>query len=164
VSPDEREEPRFVADKMLGRLARWLRLVGCDVLYGSNFSGKGLFEAARREGRIVLTRDRRILKDRSAPAHFFVESDRVRDQLRQTLAAFRIDPYRRLFSRCVDCNAELVEATPAEVRPDEVPEFVYRTQTRYRRCPRCRHLYWYATHVQRVRQELERMGFEEAER
>jgi hypothetical protein len=52
--------PRFVADKTLGRLARWLRILGCDVLYGSNFSGNGLLAAARQESRVVLTRDRRL--------------------------------------------------------------------------------------------------------
>ena len=144
---------------MLGRLARWLRLCGCDVLYGTNFSGRGLLEAARREGRIVLTRDRRLVRDPEMPPHLFVEDDLFRDQLRQVVSAFGIDPWARMFSRCVECNTDLVEIGPADVRPDEVPEFVYRTQTRYRRCPRCRHLFWYATHVERVRDELRRMGF-----
>jgi len=147
--------PRFVADKTLGRLARWLRIVGCDVLYGP--SGKGLLQAARRQHRIVLTRDRRLTRMPGMPPFLRVESDRFRDQLRQVIEAFAIDPGEALFRRCIDCNAELVEATREEVA-GRVPAFVLATQTRFRRCPRCRHVYWDATHVARVRDELSRMG------
>ncbi|MEA2624203.1 MAG: uncharacterized protein QOD06_248 [Candidatus Binatota bacterium] len=153
--------PSFVADKMLGRLARWLRLVGCDVLYGTNFSGRGLVHEARRSGRTVLTRDRRIVKDPDAPPHLFIERDRVGDQLRQVVDAFAIDPFGGLFSRCVSCNAVPVDAEPATVA-DEVPAYVLMTQPRFRRCPRCRHVYWDGTHLDRVRGELRRMGFASA--
>ena len=149
--------PRFVADKTLGRLARWLRIVGCDVLYGSNFSGNGLLAAARREHRIVLTRDRRLARRSDMPPFLVVEDDQFREQLRQVIAAFGIDPRAELFRRCVDCNGELLEV-PREEAAAHVPEFVAATQKRFRRCPRCRHLYWDATHVERVRGELERMG------
>jgi uncharacterized protein with PIN domain len=153
--------PCFVADKTLGRLARWLRIVGCDVLYGSNFSGKGLLAAARREHRIVLTRDRRLARRADMPPFLLVEDDRFREQLRQVVVAFDIDPRAGLFRRCVDCNTELVEV-PAEEAAAHVPEFVRATQKSFRRCPRCRHLYWDATHVERVRGELDRMGFGQA--
>ncbi|HUE39270.1 MAG TPA: Mut7-C RNAse domain-containing protein [Candidatus Binatia bacterium] len=152
--------PRFVADKTLGRLARWLRIVGCDVLYGSNFSGKGLLAAARSDQRIVLTRDRRLARRAHMPPFLLVEDDRFREQLRQVIAAFDIDPRAALFRRCVDCNAELVEIPREEAAPN-VPEFVLATQRSFRRCPRCRHLYWDATHVARIRGELERMGLGE---
>jgi len=149
--------PRFVVDKTLGRLARWLRIVGCDVLYGSNFSGRGLLTAARREGRIVLTRNRRLARHEVEPPLLVVSDDRFREQLRQVIAAFGIDPTAALFRRCVDCNAELAEVDREEVK-DEVPEFVLATQKQFRRCPRCRHVFWDATHVARIRRELERMG------
>jgi uncharacterized protein len=149
--------PRFVVDKTLGRLARWLRILGCDVLYGTNFSGKGLVSAARRENRIMLTRDRRLTRRAGLPPFLRVESDRFRDQLRQVIHAFAIDPEEALFRRCIECNTELVDAAREEVE-GRVPAFVLATQTRFRRCPRCRHLYWEATHVARVRDELSRMG------
>lgn len=150
-------EPRFVADKMLGRLARWLRILGCDALYGSNFSGRGLLEVARRERRIVLTRDRRLVRDRQMPPYLLVESDHFREQLRQVVTAFAIDPTARLFRRCVECNAELDEVDRTEAA-GRVPEFVYQTQSRFRRCGRCGHLYWDATHVARVLGELRSIG------
>jgi hypothetical protein len=151
------QEPRFVADKMLGRLARWLRILGCDVLYGTNFSGKGLLQAARSQQRIALTRDRRMVRDPQMPPHLLVEGDHFREQLRQVVSAFSIDPMARLFRRCVECNAELEEIDRQGVA-GSVPEFVLATQRTFRRCPRCRHLYWDATHVARIRAELARMG------
>jgi len=149
--------PRFVADKTLGRLARWLRILGCDVLYGSNFSGNGLLAAARREDRVVLTRDRRLAKEREAPAVLRIDSDGFRAQLRQVVEAFAIDPWADLFQRCVECNAELHAVAREEVA-GRVPEFVLATQRSFRRCSRCGHLYWEATHVERVRRELAAMG------
>ena len=155
VSPST--TPRFVADKTLGRLARWLRILGCDVLYGSNISGNGLLSAARREGRVILTRDRRLTREREALPILRIESDGFRAQLRQVVEAFGIDAGAELFRRCVECNAELCAVARDEVA-GRVPEFVWATQQSFRRCPRCGHLYWEATHVERVRRELAAMG------
>jgi len=151
--------PRFVADKTLGRLARWLRILGCDVLYGSNFSGAGLLAAARRDGRTILTRDRRLARRREAPPLLLVEDDGFRAQLRQVVEAFEIDAAAELFRRCVDCNTELTVVSRNEVA-GRVPTFVFDTQRSFRRCPRCGHIYWEATHVERVRRELAAMGLE----
>lgn len=147
-------QARFVADKMLGRLARWLRILGCDVRSGANFSGEGLLAAARDEQRIVLTRDRRLVRGPQMPPFLLIEDDGFRNQLRQVVSAFAIDPRATLFRRCVECNAELDEVEPTEAA-GKVPDFVLATQRRFRRCPHCRHLYWEATHVARVQRELE---------
>jgi len=154
VSPNP--QARFVADKMLGRLTRWLRILGCDVRYGSNFSGEGMLAAARGERRVVLTRDRRLVRRPQMPTFLLIEDDGFRDQLRQVVSAFGIDPRAELFRRCVECNTELDEVGPKQAA-GRVPDFVLATQRRYRRCPRCRHLYWEATHVARVQRELEQI-------
>lgn len=156
---EDHAAPRFVADRMLGRLARWLRLLGYDVLYGSSFSGRGLAEAARRESRIMLTRDRRWLRDPDRPALVFVEGDRVSEQLRQIVGELDLDPWSGLFARCVACNGE-VEDVGHDAGEGRVPPYVLATQEHFRRCRGCGHLYWRATHVERVHAELRRMGFE----
>src|SRR2546425_10559556 len=99
---------------MLGRLTRWLRILGCDVKYGSNFSGEGLLAVAREERRVVLTRDRRLARRAQMPPCLLIEDDGFRDQLRQVVSAFGIDPGAALFRRCVECNAELDEVGPEE--------------------------------------------------
>jgi uncharacterized protein with PIN domain len=149
--------PRFVADTMLGRLVRWLRILGCDVLYGPNFSGKGLLRAARDERRIVLTRDKRLARSFDLPPLLLVEDDRFREQVRQVVTAFGLEGRARLFSRCASCNAEIEDVGP-EAAAAVVPEFVLATQPGFRRCTGCGHLYWQATHVERVRRELAGMG------
>jgi hypothetical protein len=148
---------RFAADKMLGRLARWLRIVGQDVAYGPHLSGTTLLRMARHEGRTILTRDTRLLRRRDLPPHLAIASDDFRQQLRQVLSAFSItcEP-RVLLTRCLDCNTELCEVDRVEARP-HVPPYVWETQQRFSRCPRCRRILWPATHLARIRDELRRL-------
>ncbi len=150
--------PKFAADKMLGRLATWLRLLGYDTLYGSHLSGRTLLRAARDEGRVVLTRDGRLRREREAPPLLFIDSDHFREQLRQVVATYGLDPYAHLLSRCARCN-QPVQAVAKEAVLARVPAYVAATQSRFVQCPRCRRIYWHATHAERLRAELGRMGY-----
>ena len=78
------KEIKFAADRMLGKLAKWLRIMGQDVIYGQHLSGYGLIHAARAENRLILTRDRG-LKKKQPPDFLFIESDHYREQLRQVI-------------------------------------------------------------------------------
>jgi len=153
------KEVRFVADKMLGRLVRWLRLIGQDVTYGPHLSGVGLIRAARNEARMILTRDRRILKTRNAPPYLFIESDHFREQLRQVIQAFHIDPCARIFTRCARCNHPLETIAKDKVQ-DRVPPYVFSTQVRFSFCRVCRNVYWPATHQERMLAELRALGLD----
>ncbi|MBI2358150.1 MAG: Mut7-C RNAse domain-containing protein [Deltaproteobacteria bacterium] len=146
-----------MADKMLGRLARWLRVIGQDVTYGSHLSGYGLIRAARKEGRLILTRDRRIRK-KSPPDYLLIESDRFRDQLGQVIEACGLDPFQDAFTRCVECNTEL-QPVAKEAIEGKVPPYVFSTQEKFSLCPTCRRIYWPATHQQKMVEELKAMGF-----
>lgn len=143
---------KFAADRMLGRLAKWLRVIGQDVAYGPHLSGYGLIREARREGRLILTRNRALLK-RNPPDYLLIESDRFRDQLRQVIEICKLDPLERPFTRCVECNSPLEPVAKGEVE-GRVPPYVFATQESYSRCPDCRRLYWPATHQQRMLAEL----------
>jgi len=99
---------RFAADRMLGRLARWLRILGHDVAYGPHLGGRTLVRCARQEGRLILTRDTRLERDPELPPHLFVTSDHFREQLRQVAAAVPIGG-APLLGRCLDCNRVLDE-------------------------------------------------------
>jgi len=146
---------RFAVDRMLGRLARWLRVLGHDVAYGPRLGGRELVACARREGRMVLTRDTRLCRD-AAPPHLLVASDDFREQLREVAAAVPLGP-ARLLARCLDCNSMLedVERAAAERR---VPPFVWSTHDRFLRCPRCDRFYWPATHRASMLRELAGLG------
>ncbi|HLK12228.1 MAG TPA: Mut7-C RNAse domain-containing protein [Candidatus Binatia bacterium] len=152
---------RFAVDVMLGRLARWLRILGHDVVYQPQLRGRALARVARREGRWLLTRDTRLLRERELPPHLFVTSDHFREQLRQVAAAVPLGRTAPL-SRCLDCNRALEEAARDVVR-ERVPAYVWTTQERFLRCPRCGKLYWGATHRRRMLAELAALGLAAAE-
>jgi hypothetical protein len=151
---DPKSPPKFAADRMLARLARWLRLLGADVLSNPELGGDKLLKRARTEGRITLTRDKRL---RTASDVLYLENSLFRDQLREILARFPFDTRRGAFTRCSRCNETLAE-TARETVVRRVPPFVYASQERFARCPRCGRVYWGATHPERIRRELDSMG------
>src|SRR5439155_434532 len=95
------EVPRFAVDRMLGRLARWLRILGHDVAYGSHLAGRTLVDCARREGRVLVTRDTRLVRRRDLPPHVLIASNYFREQLREVAAAVPLGDAGFL-CRCLD--------------------------------------------------------------
>ena len=139
-------ETRFIADVMLGKLATWLRLLGCDVEYFPKISDDDLVERAFRTGRVILTRDTELIRCRKVrDNHFFVRGDGFRDQLRQVAERFSIVPFGRIMTRCLRCNETLMVIDRSEVR-DRVPPYVFETQRDFRTCGRCGRVYWRGTH------------------
>ncbi|MGH7873996.1 MAG: Mut7-C RNAse domain-containing protein [Candidatus Binatia bacterium] len=149
-------EVTFAADRMLGRLAKWLRVLGFDVIYGPHLTGYGLIHAARAYGRIILTRDRR-LKQKQPPPFLLIASDHYRDQLRQVIEAFHLEISAQVFKRCLRCNS-LLEPQSKQAVEAFVPPYVFSTQDSFFRCSRCRKVYWPATHHQRMVTELRELG------
>lgn len=136
---------RFVADVMVGKLARWLRVLGVDVLYDPSLHDQDLVGLARRERRVLLTRDRPLARQPGEPPRLLIESDDFRLQLRQVVRSFGLDPAARLFTRCIECNYPLEWALPEEVR-ERVPPYVFATQTSFKRCSACDKIFWGGTH------------------
>ena len=150
--------PPMIADAMLGALARWLRVLGLDVAYDPALDDPELVERAVAEGRVILTRDRRLVERRLARNHLLIRSDVVEEQVRQVLEDLDIRPDPgRLLGRCLRCNA-LTEPMAAEDARAVVPPWVARTQDEYRACPVCGRIYWSGSHAERMRKKLERMG------
>ena len=149
-SPDQ---PRFVADVMLGRLAKWLRIAGFDVLYSNRFSDDELVALSRAEGRILLSRDTRLLVRKVVRRFVFLESDQIQDQIRQVFQATRTASLPALLTRCLLCN-EMLDLIPrAEIR-EAVPRYVFENQRQFKICPRCGKIYWAGTHRQSVTPSL----------
>jgi uncharacterized protein with PIN domain len=147
---------KFAADRMLARVARWLRMLGADTLFDERLDGAAMLRVARAEGRIMLTRDKRL---RTASEVLFLESNGFRTQLREILARHPFDIYRDAFSRCSRCNTRLI-AIDRELVRMRVPPFVYASNEKFSECPRCAHLYWGGTHPDRILQEVRKLGLE----
>lgn len=155
-----RSRPRLIADAMLGGLAKWLRILGLDTVFDPSLDDPEIVDRSVEEGRTILTRDSRLILRKRAWNHVFVRSEVVDEQVSQVLDELAIEPDPdELFSRCLRCNVPLIE-TPADQAAREVPPYVARTQSRFRRCPECRRIYWRATHARRMRKRLRRMGVE----
>jgi uncharacterized protein with PIN domain len=148
---------RFAAERTLGRLARWLRLLGHDTVYASNLHGYALLARGRREQRIVLTRTRKVAAGTGPPRRVLLTSDHFREQLVALQAAVPLAGGSR-FQRCLECNRATVAVTAASVR-EGVPAYVAQTQSVFRRCPGCRRVYWRATHHAHAERELQALGF-----
>ena len=150
---EERDAPRFLCDAMLGRLARWLRILGCDARY-ADLPDEELMALARAEGRVLLTRDTRLVRRPDVGPHAFIQYDRVQEQLRQVVEAFGLNPAgAQVGVRCPVCN-ERLEGLPREAAAGRVPPYVWRTQQQFRRCPSCARIYWPGTHWEHMTHQL----------
>ena len=149
--------PRFLADRMVGTLAKWLRIIGYDTVYMSEVSPASVKREARRRGRILLTRRTCFLNQRDMPPFVFIRADRFRDQLKQVCTDLRLTVSSSLLRRCSVCNREL-ETIDRERVQSRVPAYVWRTQSTFFRCRQCQRVYWNATHRERILEELRHLG------
>ncbi|MBW1765757.1 MAG: hypothetical protein JRJ65_01755 [Deltaproteobacteria bacterium] len=148
---------RFLTDSMLGRLAKWLRVMGFDTHY-QPFYQEGMVESLMREGRLLLSR-RRSTADRY-PESLFIRSDHVKDQLLELRENGYLTYCRSSwFARCIICNLPLRNVAAEDAR-ENVPEYVfYQNITGIRFCPSCSRYFWPGTHRRKMIRLLDEWGF-----
>lgn len=146
---------KLAVDGMLGRLARWLRVLGHDAFYDPRADDDALVHRARAEGRIILTRDTGLAR-RPGVRTLLITGQTLEDQLAQVLRELRPEAPPP-FSRCALCNIPLLELPKDEART-RVPPFVLATQEDFKLCPQCGRIYWRGTHWQRMNQLLTRLA------
>jgi uncharacterized protein with PIN domain len=156
VRPRPLRQTRFVLDVHLGRLAKSLRLLGFDSLYATTMGDATLSRISRREGRILLTRDRGLLKRALVDHGYCVRSPRPPEQLGEVVRRFDLLGQVRPFSRCLRCNVPLRRISRRRARP-RVPAYVARAYRHFRACPSCGRVYWQGTHWEAMNALLERV-------
>ena len=134
---------------MLGRLAKWLRVLGYDTLYYRGPEVEHLLEMARRGERVLLTRNTSINTTAGGPEMLLIVNDHWDAQLRQVLQHFHLPEPQRAFTRCVSCNAPLRPLGRAEAK-QQVPEHIYHAHRTFRVCPLCERVYWQGSHQRRM--------------
>jgi uncharacterized protein with PIN domain len=145
---------KFVADRTLGKLAKKLRVLGFDAVYWRGGKLDEAAKAAAAEGRVLLTRSRRIQGKAEGLQVVVVEADDPKEQIHQVLSTLELQPEAvNFFSRCLMCNEALAPIAKEEVE-GKVPDFIYRSYDSFHICPRCHRLYWPGTHFQRMKKEI----------
>ena len=135
----------FLCDQNLGRLARWLRLMGFDAAYMRRWNEEVALEATE-SGRILLTTSR---KKASYHTAMLIDTDDINSQVKQVLRKFDLEHEVRPLTRCIICNEPLVSVTPEEIK-GKVPEYVYLTHSSFAECPSCHRVYWEGTHSNNI--------------
>jgi uncharacterized protein with PIN domain len=154
VRPEPLRQTRFVLDVHLGRLAAFLRLAGFDALYRRECGDAELAEIAAATKRILLSRDRSLLKRRIVTHGYYVRSTDPAQQLAEVVLRFDLARTARPFTRCTVCNGALSAVSRVEVA-DRVPPRSRRLYDDYRRCLDCGRVYWKGTHHERLRRLLD---------
>jgi len=145
---------KFILTKELGRLSKWLRILGLDATYFTKDNMGALIVEALRDDRIILTRHHKIPQNRGVKI-LNINSDSVKEQLQQALSELNFKPDQRLmFTRCIICNTVLEKIEKEKVE-DKVPEYVFNTQEDFITCPQCKRIYWQGTHFGNVQKTLE---------
>jgi hypothetical protein len=138
---------------MLGKLTKWLRVMGFDVSYHCLATAAQLLYRAAVEDRILLTRDHSLIACGDSTQRFYIESDNYPQQVRQVVQAFELARGIQAFTRCIRCNAPLVAISKRAV-VTKVPTYVYATQTSFKHCAPCDHVYWGGTHRDNMIRQL----------
>jgi hypothetical protein len=144
----------FAADRTLGKLVKWLRILGFDTTFEIEVPA-GLFYENLEKDRIVLTRTGTIKKQFSTHRLVFITSNYLDVQLKQVIAEIGICPaHTRPFSRCIDCNVPIIDADPDDVC-SLIPDYIYETHNEFHKCLQCNRIFWPGSHTKRG---LEKIG------
>ena len=147
---------KFIADKMLGRLAKWLRILGYDTVYFRHVRDSELLRLSILEKRVLLTRDTLLIRRRGIKNFLFISYDQPFEQIKQVVRELNIPYPAEPFSRCIMCN-DLLEPYSKEDACRAVPEYVCKTQDVFGQCPTCNKIYWKGTHYERMEKILRKL-------
>lgn len=149
LRPGPLREPKFVADVHLGRLARYLRMMGFDVLYKNNFTDDEIVRLSLRDKRAILTKDRGILKRNEVTHGYWIRSTKIKQQVMEVVTRFDLQNEIKYFSRCIECN-ELLKTISKDKIINELPVKIAKSHSEFFKCSSCNKLFWKGTHYQNM--------------
>lgn len=149
LSPPRSPTPKFIVDVNLGRLARYLRLLGFDCLYCNYFDDQTIAEISNKTRRIVLTRDRKLLQRKIIVYGYFVRAEIPKTQVKEVLARFNLQPLIKPLTRCTNCNGKLTQTEKRKITHRLKP-LTKKHYNKFLICPDCSQIYWQGSHSARV--------------
>lgn len=153
------KQPLFLADSMLGRLAKWLRILGFDTLYQRQWSPHSISIHLADTERIFLTRNSNLFERwKNKYKTVFISCNVAPDQLEELLTKLHLSPESNtFFTRCLTCNSLLVPI-PREEAENKVPEYIFINHSQFKCCPSCRKIFWPGSHPKRMLIKIEGFG------
>lgn len=154
------ENPKFIVDINVGKVVKWLRMMGYDTLLFDGDDDWRMIIIALEEGRVVITKDTQIVKRGVITSGrlkaILITSDKSEQQIQQVVETLNLDYQYRPFTLCLECNQPLVERSKQEVE-DRVPPYVFQTLNEYVECPACHRIFWKGTHWKAMTEKLQRL-------
>lgn len=141
----------FIVDTHLGKLARYLRMLGFDTLYENDFTDAQIIDLSNRDGRIILTRDLGILKQNKVKYGYFLRNTDPDEQLREVVSRFDLSDHFHPFSRCLVCNGHLVPVKK-DLVAQKIPPRTFKDYNEFYRCTGCDKTFWKGSHYDRMTQ------------
>ena len=147
---------KFVVDKSLGKLSKWLRILGFDTIYEGDFEGT-LFDQEFEPDRMILTRTLQVQAKFSMQPLVFIEPNDPQEQLKQVIVTLGLKKSDiKLFSRCLACNVHIFAVSKQQVF-GRVPDYVFETNDTFQQCPNCNKIYWPGSHGVRIAERIEEL-------
>ena len=146
----------FIVDCMLGKLAKWLKILGFDALFFSRVEDDELLAIALKEGRILLTRDSRLIGRAKKVETLFLESEEWQEQVKQVLEHFNLREKVEPHTRCIQCNVGLKNLAPKNAK-NLVTPFVYKQADSFALCPDCGRVFWRGSHFKDMEVQIKEL-------
>lgn len=149
LRPKPLRNPKFIADVHLGKLTRYIRMIGFDVIYKNSYTDDEIVKLSKNEKRTILTRDVGILKRNEVTHGYFVRNTKVKKQVIEVIKRFDLQKEINEFVRCIECNDLLINVEKKAIL-QQLPPKVAASQNEFSRCPSCKKIYWQGTHHQQM--------------
>ncbi|MCK5101281.1 MAG: Mut7-C ubiquitin/RNAse domain-containing protein, partial [Cyclobacteriaceae bacterium] len=142
-------ETKFILDVHLGKLAKYLRLLGFDTLYFNNLDDPEIIEIAKAKNRIILTRDLGILKNNKVTHGYWLRSQDSKEQLKEVIQRFDLKNKLNLFSRCTICNGDISKIDKSLIK-NQIHIKTFNEFNTFYQCKNCKKIYWKGSHYERM--------------
>jgi uncharacterized protein with PIN domain len=142
-------KPKFILDVHLGKLARYLRLLGFDTLYRNDLQDAEIVRLAKQQHRIILTRDIGLLKNKSITRGYWLRATQPKQQIKEILLRFDLSKKAKPFSRCLECNGK-IKLISKQLAEKILPMKTHKYYKKFYRCNTCKRIYWEGSHYKKL--------------
>ncbi len=151
--------PKFVLDTHLGKLARYLRLLGFDTIYNNDFEDHEIIKISLNDNRIILTRDKGILKNNNVTHGYYIRSQKPKEQINEVIRRFNLESLIKPFTVCSLCNGEIVSVSKDFVM-GQLKSLTKKHYDKFFMCSRCKKIYWEGSHYDRIKNFIDSLNFD----